>query len=69
MDAFHVDKFVGGHGLIQILPPVIQQPLFADETEPGREQLRFVFHHFDKTIGGDPLDGFDFVWVRHDGKF
>ena len=68
MDGFQVDVIVGGHGLFQILPPMIQNPLFADETEPWREQQRFVLHHFDKTIASDPFHVVNFVWVTLDGQ-
>ena len=47
---------------------MIQQPLFADKTEPGREQQRFVLHHFDKDITSDPFHIVNFVWVTLDGK-
>mmetsp|Transcript_13501 Transcript_13501/g.37958 ORF Transcript_13501/g.37958 Transcript_13501/m.37958 type:complete len:273 (+) Transcript_13501:2136-2954(+) len=47
VNAFQIDVLVGGHGFVEVLPPVIQEPLLADETEPRREEQGFVLHHFD----------------------
>mmetsp|Transcript_7970 Transcript_7970/g.19238 ORF Transcript_7970/g.19238 Transcript_7970/m.19238 type:complete len:416 (-) Transcript_7970:213-1460(-) len=68
MNRFQVNVLVGSHGLFQILPPVIQQPLFADEPEPRRKQQRFVFHHFDEDLTSDPFHVVNLVGVTLDGK-
>lgn len=68
MNVDQVDVFVGGHGRFQVLPPMIENPLFANETEPGREQQVFVCHHFEKDFLGDPFHVVNFVWVTLNGK-
>ena len=68
MNVFQVDVGVGGHGRFQVLPPMIEDPLFANETEPGREEQVLVCHHFEKDFLGDPFDVVNFVGVTLNGK-
>ena len=68
MNVYQVDVFVGGHGRFQVLPPMIEDPLFANETEPWREQQVLVRHHFKKDFLGDPFHVVNFVWVTLNGK-
>ena len=68
MNVHVVAIFVGRHGSLQVLPPRVQKPLFANETEPwGKEQVR-IGHHVNQTLTGDPLDSVDFVGMRLDGQ-
>mmetsp|Transcript_125933 Transcript_125933/g.188004 ORF Transcript_125933/g.188004 Transcript_125933/m.188004 type:complete len:295 (-) Transcript_125933:657-1541(-) len=67
----NVDKItmnIGSHRRIQVLPPRVQQPLFANETKPGRKQQLLVGHHIGQTFTGDPFVSINFIRVGLDRK-
>lgn len=68
MDLDIIAILVRGHGSLQVLPPQIQQPLFANETEPRRKQQLGIFHHINELLSGDPFDGIHFIRVWLDGQ-
>ena len=63
-----VTILVGGHGSVQVFPPRVQQPLFADETEPWREQKVWICHHVDQSLSCDPFHGIHFIRMRLDSQ-
>ena len=68
MNGFQINVIIRGHGLFQILPPVIQKPFFTNETEPWRKEQRFVTHHFNQDIASDPFHVVYFVGMTFDSE-
>lgn len=69
MDLDKVTIFIRSHGSGQILPPQVQQPLFANETEPRRKQEFGIVHHVNKLLSSDPLASIDLIRMGFDGQF
>mmetsp|Transcript_8260 Transcript_8260/g.17843 ORF Transcript_8260/g.17843 Transcript_8260/m.17843 type:complete len:241 (+) Transcript_8260:1553-2275(+) len=68
VNSFQINVIIRGHGLLQILPPVIQKPFFTNETEPWRKEQRFVTHHFNQDIASDPFHIVYFVGMTFDSE-